>query len=65
MTIQEHPKSTNSRQRYYLHPFAVEMLLRRQVLQMVANPWDVVFLSSTSTLRDPGNFPEAVTLCPG
>lgn len=56
MTIQEHPKSTNSRQRYYLPPFAVEMLLRRQVQQLVANPWDVVFPSSTGTLRDPGNF---------
>lgn len=56
MTIQEHPKSTNSRQRYFLPPFAVEMLLRRQVQQLVANPWDVVFPSSTGTLRDPGNF---------
>ncbi len=56
MTIQEHPKSTNSRQRYFLPAFAVEMLLRRQVQQLEANPWDVVFPSSTGTLRDPGNF---------
>ncbi|MDI3211689.1 site-specific integrase [Arthrobacter sp. AL12] len=56
MTIQEHPKSTNSRQRYYLPPFAVEMLLRRQVQQLEATSWDVVFPSSTGTLRDPGNF---------
>ncbi|SKB86113.1 Site-specific recombinase XerD [Arthrobacter sp. 31Cvi3.1E] len=56
MTIQEHPKSTNSRQRYFLPPFAVEMLLRRQVQQLEANPWDVVFPSSVGTLRDPGNF---------
>ncbi|MBD1541045.1 site-specific integrase [Arthrobacter sp. IA7] len=56
MTIQEHPKSTNSRQRYYLPAFAVEMLLRRQVQQVMANPWDVVFPSATGTLRDPGNF---------
>jgi integrase len=56
MTIQEHPESTNSRQGYFLPPFAVEMLLRRQVQQLVANPWDVVFPSSTGTLRDPANF---------
>lgn len=56
MTIQEHPKSTNSRQRYFLPPFAVEMLMRRQVEQIEANAWDVVFPSSTGTLREPGNF---------
>lgn len=56
MTIQEHPKSTNSRQRYFLPAFAVDMLLRRQVQQLESNPWDVVFPSSTGTLRDPGNF---------
>lgn len=56
LTIQEHPKSTNSRQRYFIPPFAVEMLLRRQVQQVTANPWDVVFPSSAETLRDPANF---------
>lgn len=56
LTIQEHPKSTNSRQQYFLPAFAVEMLLRRQVQQLISNPWDVVFPSSTGTLRDPGNF---------
>ncbi|WP_182976867.1 tyrosine-type recombinase/integrase [Arthrobacter cheniae] len=56
LTLQEHPKSTNSRQRYVLPPFAVEMLLRRQVQQSAGNAWDVVFPSSTGTLRDPNNF---------
>lgn len=56
LIIQEHPKSTNSRQRYFLPPFAVEMLLRRQVSQLVGNPHDVVFPSATGTLRDPNNF---------
>jgi integrase len=56
LTIQDHPKSANSRQRYFLPAFAVEMLLRRQIGQLEANPWDVVFPSAVGTLRDPNNF---------
>lgn len=56
LTIQDHPKSANSRQRYFLPQFAVDMLLRRQVQQLVGNPWDVVFPSASGTLRDPNNF---------
>lgn len=56
LIIQDHPKSTNSRQTYFLPPFAVEMLLRRQVSQLMGNPHDVVFPSATGTLRDPGNY---------
>lgn len=56
LTIQEHPKSAHSRQRYFLPAFAVEMLLRRQIGQLEANPWDVVFPSAVGSLRDPNNF---------
>ncbi|ALV44695.1 hypothetical protein MB46_03390 [Arthrobacter alpinus] len=56
LIIQGHPKSTNSRQTYFLPPFAIEMLLRRQVSQLIGNPYDVVFPSATGTLRDPNNF---------
>ncbi|MFW0773557.1 tyrosine-type recombinase/integrase [Paenarthrobacter nitroguajacolicus] len=56
LTIQDHPKSANSRQRYFLPAFAVEMLLRRQIGQLEANPWDVVFPSAVGSLRDPNNF---------
>jgi integrase len=43
LTIQDHPKSSNSRQRYTLPAFAVQMPLRRQVQQLEGNTWDVVF----------------------
>lgn len=56
LTIQDHPKSANSRQKYFLPSFAVEMLLRRQIWQREANPWDVVFPSAVGSLRDPNNF---------
>jgi integrase len=56
LTIQNHPKSANSRQKYFLPSFAVEMLLRRQIGQLEANPWDVVFPSAVGSLRDPNNF---------
>lgn len=56
LIIQDHPKSKNSRQTYFLPPFAVEMLLRRQVSQLMGNPHDVVFPSAVGTLRDPNNF---------
>lgn len=56
LTIQDHPKSAHSRQRYFLPAFAVEMLLRRQIGQLEANPWDVVFPSAVGSLRDPNNF---------
>ncbi|MFK4299321.1 hypothetical protein ABH924_004502 [Arthrobacter sp. GAS37] len=56
LTIQDHPKSANSRQRYFLPTFAVEMLLRQQIGQLEANPWDVVFPSAVGSLRDPNNF---------
>lgn len=56
LTIQDHPKSAHSRQRFFLPAFAVEMLLRRQIGQLAANPWDVVFPSAVGSLRDPNNF---------
>lgn len=56
LEIQEHPKSAGSRQAYRLPQFAVNMLLRRQVQQLEANPYDVIFPSAVGTLRDPGNF---------
>lgn len=56
LTIQEHPKSASSVQRYFLPQFAVDMLLRRQVEQEHGNAWDVVFPSASGTLRDPNNF---------
>ncbi|WP_354234221.1 tyrosine-type recombinase/integrase [Arthrobacter sp. UYEF3] len=56
LTIQDDPKSARSRQRYFLPAFAVEMLLRRQIGQLEANPWDVVFPSAVGSLRDPNNF---------
>ncbi|MEW1820400.1 site-specific integrase [Arthrobacter sp. NPDC080031] len=55
LTIQDHPKSANSRQRYFLPSFAVQMLQRRQIGQVEANPWDVVFPSAVGSLRDPNN----------
>jgi integrase len=56
LVLQDHPKSSGSRQTYRLPQFAVNMLLRRQVEQLEGNTYDVVFPSSTSTLRDAGNF---------
>lgn len=46
-TIQEHAKCAHSRQKHFLPLFAVEKLLRRQVAQLEANPWDVVPPQST------------------
>lgn len=56
VVLQDHPKSSGSRQTYRLPQFAVNMLLRRQVEQLEGNSYDVVFPSSTGTLRDPSNF---------
>lgn len=53
---QDHPKSSGSRQTYRLPQFALNMLLRRQVEQLEGNAYDVVFPSSTGTLRDASNF---------
>lgn len=53
---QDPPKCSGSRQTFRLPQFAVNMLLRRQVQQLEANPHDVIFPSAVGTLRDPGNF---------
>lgn len=54
LTRQAHPKTTSSYRRLVLPKFAVETLLRIQV-EAIPNPWNVVFPSSTGTLRDPHN----------
>lgn len=56
LRIQDHPKSSNSRQRYFLRLFAVEMLRRRQADPLRQNTFDLVFASSTLTIRDPNGF---------
>ncbi|NVM98406.1 site-specific integrase [Arthrobacter sp. SDTb3-6] len=56
LQIQDHPKSANSRQRYFLPPFAVEMLRRRQADPVRQNDLDLVFPSSVLTIRDPNGF---------
>jgi integrase len=56
LTIQDHPKSASSRRRLRIPAFLVEVLLRRQVAQVEATAFNVVFPSSTGTLRDPTNF---------
>lgn len=56
LILQDHPKSSGSRQTFLLPQFAVNMLLHRQVQQLAANPYDVIFPSATGTLRDPSNF---------
>ncbi|NGN84814.1 tyrosine-type recombinase/integrase [Arthrobacter silviterrae] len=56
LRIQDHPKSANSRQRYFLPLFAVEMLRRRQADPVRQNALDLVFPSSTLTIRDPNGF---------
>lgn len=56
LKLQNHPKSSTSRQTLRLPQFAVNMLLRRQVEQLEGNPYDVIFPSATGTLRGPGNF---------
>lgn len=52
---QAHPKSSTSRRRLALPPFAVEALMRRRMAITVANVHDVVFPSTEGTLRDPGS----------
>lgn len=54
LVLQDHPKTKASKRMLQLPAFAVEMLLRRKVEQM-ANEHDVVFPSSTGTLRDSHN----------
>lgn len=56
LKIQDHPKSSNSRQRYFLPLFAVEMLRRRQADTARSNELDLVFASSVGTIRDPNGF---------
>lgn len=56
LVLQDHPKSSGSYQTFRLPQFAVNTLLRRQVQQVEGNPYDVLFPSSTGTLRDPNNF---------
>jgi integrase len=56
LKLQDHPKSSGSRQSFLLPQFAVNTLLRRQVEQVAGNPYDVIFPSATGTLRDPSNF---------
>lgn len=50
---QTHPKSSTSRRRLSLPPFAVDALMRRRLAVVVANVHDVVFPSTNGTLRDP------------
>ncbi|QGZ16928.1 tyrosine integrase [Arthrobacter phage LittleTokyo] len=52
---QAHPKSSTSRRRLTLPPFAVEALMRRRMAITVANVHDVLFPSTNGTLRDPGS----------
>lgn len=54
--IQDHPKSSNSRQRYFLPSFAVDMLHRRQADTARTNDLGLVFASSLGTIRDPNGF---------
>ena len=56
LTIQDHPKSANSRQRYYLPEFSIEMLQRRQSETFRSNRLVLVFPSSVGTIRDPNGF---------
>lgn len=55
LTIQDHPKTASGRRRLMLPPFIVSMLMRRQLDMIEQNPWDLVFPSSTGTLREPQN----------
>lgn len=54
MVRQNHGKSEAARRKLTLPPFAVEILLRRQVGQ-VDNPLNLVFPSGAGTLRQPNN----------
>lgn len=56
LKIQDHTKSSNSRQRYFLPSFAVEMMRRRQANTVLQNDLDLVFPSSALTIRDPNGF---------
>ncbi|MEV8183385.1 site-specific integrase [Specibacter sp. NPDC078692] len=56
LQIQDHPKSSNSRQRYFLPSFAVEMLRKRQADTARSNDLGLVFASSVGTIRDPNGF---------
>jgi len=55
LTVQDHPKTASGRRRLMLPPFVVSMLLRRQLEIVEQNQWDLVFPSSTGTLREPQN----------
>ncbi|MBP2414253.1 integrase [Arthrobacter stackebrandtii] len=56
LRIQDHPKSSNSRQRYFLPTFAVEMMRRRQANTVLQNDLGLVFPSTVLTIRDPNGF---------
>lgn len=53
LIVQDHPKTAAGRRRLLLPQFVVGMLLRRRVAQVVTE--DLVFPSSTGTLREPQN----------
>lgn len=46
LVLQNHPKSSGSRQTFRLPQFAVNMLLRRHVQRLEANPYEVIFPSA-------------------
>jgi integrase len=54
LTRQPHPKTASGHRTVVLPRFAVETLMRRKV-DALPNAWNVVFPSSTGTLRDPHN----------
>ncbi|WP_113716838.1 site-specific integrase [Arthrobacter dokdonensis] len=56
LKIQDHPKSANLRQGYFLPLFAFEMLRRRQADPVRQKVLDLVFPSSTLTIRDTNGF---------
>lgn len=58
---QEHPKSSSSRRRLALPPFATQALMRRRINLTVANVHDVIFPSTEGTLRDPGSVRKQIT----
>ena len=51
---QPHTKTASGFRTVLLPRFAVETIMRMQI-NAQSNPWDVVFPSSTGTLRDPNN----------
>lgn len=60
---QAHPKTDESWRTLRLPRFAVEVFLRRQVEQVEPNAYDVVFGSTSGTLRDPNNAEKSWRRC--